>query len=170
MSTTWSPWLSPIKHHSFQSAKTISCSFPSLEPEMLWKGRIIFQITCPHWSLYRKVSKYKCWSSFQYLFICVQCVPQLEFIYRLLSWMCDWWDLFTEAAVNNIVWHWNMQNALLEQNLLPFFFFKLVSRNVSWCDRLRLHLIDPFGTTPSGTFRQVRPGEIWLKQICLGIG
>lgn len=58
MSTTWSLWPSPIKRRSFLLAKTMSCSFPSLEPEMQRKGRITFRITCHHWSPYKKVSTY----------------------------------------------------------------------------------------------------------------
>lgn len=85
-STTWSLWPSPIKRRSFPLAKTMSCSFPSLEPEMQRKGRITFQITCHPWSPYRKVSTYNGWYAHLWVCVCacVQCFPQGESLF--------WWS------------------------------------------------------------------------------
>lgn len=76
-STTWNLWPSTIKHRSSLLAKTMSCSFPSPEPEMQRKGRIIFQITCHPWSPYKKVSTYD-WFMLISECVCCQCLPQVD--------------------------------------------------------------------------------------------
>lgn len=107
MSTTWNPWPSPIKRRSFLSAKTMSCSFPSLELEMQRKGRTTFQIICHPWSPYKKVCFY-CppmhWVCFSFLCLRVYlteiCSINLKIIWSFLQYRVA---ILTTIPVNETV-------------------------------------------------------------------